>query len=618
VVCFAMPLAKWSDVIDESRITESERLALLVPNRFDGLKIISEALFDPFVHSWLMSRDPVPKVSREQLDSAISFSFAQQVDETIPKSQKTSGLLVPHCRTSEYIAVSTFCSGWPQGVFWPALTKLSRASKAQNDVAVTVRGVLSINKFPIEFIEFAWLSDGTLVASVGLVEWFSRFHMRSFVFEATQDDGCMPSKIIECAEGMQILPCQRCFRTGLQVCVCCQESAQALVKSGKLFEGWTDWVRFFSTSQNGVSLYLTNIFDPIHAKKREIKLVWDHTSAVTASVDDVKVQYLRSIGLKDAVCRPKFAYDFQISSPRMESFSSTENGSRSSFRAVSMQQSRPLLLESTDDILSHSDAVSRTDEEQDVAPPGLPTFRSVLNSFGEDAMALGRIATQLTLHSNMLSLRKRASGSVDGASFGSTLPSLTQSAGLVFSNQHELEACVKRRRVVSMDDTPETSDHFSFGNAPTSLQQGSPYDQSVERTRNSVGDNAVVNLSSNNTHSTGNEFSSAPDGEEEALLTPIVCDTGLQCKKCDKVFSSSSNFRRHVKALHLMVMKYACEHCGKKFRARSNMVRHVEDVHMGLRQHQCKICELSYPRKFDLQRHLKTSHGVSNENGCLS
>ncbi|XP_061635267.1 zinc finger protein 25-like isoform X2 [Phyllopteryx taeniolatus] len=80
----------------------------------------------------------------------------------------------------------------------------------------------------------------------------------------------------------------------------------------------------------------------------------------------------------------------------------------------------------------------------------------------------------------------------------------------------------------------------------------------------------------------------------------------LSCSKCDKVFGSSRNMRRHLKThIHTAEPQYSCPMCEKVFWIKRNLNRHML-THSGIRPHVCAVCGNTFTRSHHLKRHMGT------------
>lgn len=84
----------------------------------------------------------------------------------------------------------------------------------------------------------------------------------------------------------------------------------------------------------------------------------------------------------------------------------------------------------------------------------------------------------------------------------------------------------------------------------------------------------------------------------------------IRCVHCRRTFQSTSNLRRHERALHEPGNGFSCHICGRVFSQRSNLKRHLRSVHERRRDFQCSICRSFFATEGNLARHKKKFHGL--------
>ena len=102
----------------------------------------------------------------------------------------------------------------------------------------------------------------------------------------------------------------------------------------------------------------------------------------------------------------------------------------------------------------------------------------------------------------------------------------------------------------------------------------------------------------------------------------------FKCEECDKVFSDTTNYHRHVRISHMKGKPYSCTMCERDFGSRSELQRHMvtgkhmrvvaerksvigseveleadEDLSIVAEQHKCEVCAKLFHNEAELQRH---------------
>ena len=110
----------------------------------------------------------------------------------------------------------------------------------------------------------------------------------------------------------------------------------------------------------------------------------------------------------------------------------------------------------------------------------------------------------------------------------------------------------------------------------------------------------------------------APVAESKRLqeLTPVKdepkdADAGgdkpYTCQHCNKVFTRSWNFQRHV-LIHTGQKPYKCQKCPKAFALAAHLKIHNR-IHTGEKPYTCNICCRGFAQLTNLQRHILTHTG---------
>ena len=72
-----------------------------------------------------------------------------------------------------------------------------------------------------------------------------------------------------------------------------------------------------------------------------------------------------------------------------------------------------------------------------------------------------------------------------------------------------------------------------------------------------------------------------PKIEKEDFQKEPVIFKSKQCSDCGSTFSTQSNLRLHVDAVHEKKRPYLCSECGDSFSTQNNLKRHISTVHKG-------------------------------------
>ncbi|XP_026475388.1 zinc finger and SCAN domain-containing protein 31-like [Ctenocephalides felis] len=87
------------------------------------------------------------------------------------------------------------------------------------------------------------------------------------------------------------------------------------------------------------------------------------------------------------------------------------------------------------------------------------------------------------------------------------------------------------------------------------------------------------------------------------LKTTLNLKQPLECKTCNKSFSTIITLRRH-KIIHTGERPYKCETCNKAFTTNWNLGQHKK-VHTEERHHKCELCNKAFKTNSNLSQHKK-------------
>uniref|UniRef100_A0A7S1XIB8 C2H2-type domain-containing protein n=1 Tax=Erythrolobus australicus TaxID=1077150 RepID=A0A7S1XIB8_9RHOD len=602
--------------------------------------------------------------------AAVTFTFAQHDGDCtdlesgravaplrVGPRRVTSGVIVPHVTAGRYILASSFCSGWPNGVFWPALSKLE--SCKQQCKAVAVRCAFTHDKWPVEFIECCWLEDGRLVASAGHIECYSRFDMKSFVFASTEESESFPSEVVEYQEGVQLIPCPGCSMQGYRVCVCFEKKASEFQRAQRFFVGWNDWTKFFRASQSGTSIYQQEVYGLAANTRRSVSLVWSHGCEADACPNVIKTQYLQY----NALDRPRVR-ELSISGAGVPQQSYDSGGFTRLTGRPDVQVSadsmgmRTVLHEQSDDCDSVFSKHARkkcwnykAKRLQALLPMSANHDEYSADAVGTISMYMAMQRTAAKLHSNIarlqlcerdtsVSMRTLDSGGLslpnqlqahykqghhkrvhDESVLHLSMQDSTQLESSV-AEQHSLDESTPNMKRVKIDKLlcmRRSDEHLC---ARPALSRGGAHNADSQRQalgeanvdcslRESIRDGCVSHPTEDPSNYNGERRESAFVGRVAAAKKQ------LSCAQCGNVFSTRSNLARHMRSAHEdQSVAYPCEECERTFTSRSNLQRHVTDVHLKIRMFRCSHCNVRFRRKFDAQRHEAAIHGVQRDNDC--
>ncbi|XP_076448882.1 uncharacterized protein LOC143285465 [Babylonia areolata] len=86
------------------------------------------------------------------------------------------------------------------------------------------------------------------------------------------------------------------------------------------------------------------------------------------------------------------------------------------------------------------------------------------------------------------------------------------------------------------------------------------------------------------------------------------------CEYCDQRFVCAPTLRRHVRRVHTKEKPYECHLCKERFYERNLMLRHVSK-HTGIASFMCEFCGKGFHTKFDLKKHVE-NHTDSRDFVC--
>jgi len=84
------------------------------------------------------------------------------------------------------------------------------------------------------------------------------------------------------------------------------------------------------------------------------------------------------------------------------------------------------------------------------------------------------------------------------------------------------------------------------------------------------------------------------------------CEKPQQCPHCDKILSTASSLRVHIKTVHAkseFIEVSVCGMCGREYETKKALKEHYKTVHQGL-TFPCPVCKKEFGTKRSLIRHL--------------
>ena len=84
------------------------------------------------------------------------------------------------------------------------------------------------------------------------------------------------------------------------------------------------------------------------------------------------------------------------------------------------------------------------------------------------------------------------------------------------------------------------------------------------------------------------------------------------CDQCDKLFSTPSARRSHIKVVHLGIKPHRCHICSRKFAEKKKMRNHIKTVHEGIKDYKCELCDKAFTQLHNLKIHKMGAHQEIN------
>ena len=81
-----------------------------------------------------------------------------------------------------------------------------------------------------------------------------------------------------------------------------------------------------------------------------------------------------------------------------------------------------------------------------------------------------------------------------------------------------------------------------------------------------------------------------------------------QCEYCGKEYSSGTNLKYHIQAIHLNARNIICSFCYERFLNETDLRTHVNNLHNKGNLFECSECKASFPNFTKLVQHKDLIH----------
>ena len=75
-----------------------------------------------------------------------------------------------------------------------------------------------------------------------------------------------------------------------------------------------------------------------------------------------------------------------------------------------------------------------------------------------------------------------------------------------------------------------------------------------------------------------------------------------ECHKCDFVFSSRENLRKHVRSVHHHIDLHQCKYCSMKVTTQISLKKHISTHHEEKNPFKCLQCDVKYKNKYIFEK----------------
>ena len=100
--------------------------------------------------------------------------------------------------------------------------------------------------------------------------------------------------------------------------------------------------------------------------------------------------------------------------------------------------------------------------------------------------------------------------------------------------------------------------------------------------------------------------------KHKVIITPIIDNNEKKCDKCNKIFSSKSNLKRHQQNCKGIVNSLQCQKCNKNFSSSSNKIRHEKNCKVVIENHDIDI------QPIYITNNNNTTNNINNTNNIIN
>jgi len=90
----------------------------------------------------------------------------------------------------------------------------------------------------------------------------------------------------------------------------------------------------------------------------------------------------------------------------------------------------------------------------------------------------------------------------------------------------------------------------------------------------------------------------------------------FQCDKCNKVLTTNSVLKQHIKMVHDKIKDVKCDKCQYACSTNGDLKRHIKQVHDKIKNIKCSKCEYMCSYNCELKRHIKRVHDKIKDIKC--